>query len=261
MTAPTDFIEIPSGALCGQVIELTCKGPDEERSYVIEYSQQLDPDDYISPTGITWVAGDDALAVTNITSHGRRFRFTLNGGTLSQKSGLKFTIPLVSGDLREITFALTIQSQGVLQSGTVPVIMGAQGSRGSFTWTYNGDSTPPAHWQPANNSIRTGDFVLVTGTHQIFDATVAQDGLVSYELVVDLGASSTLNADTEIKTKTNTATLGQITDNQASSKLVTDFFSVDKSGNLIINTGKLSNSKPDVTGALWLNGGFLSVSI
>ena len=62
MTAPTDFIEIPSGVLCGQVIELTRKGPDEDRSYVIEYSQQLYPDDYISPTGITWVAGDDALA-------------------------------------------------------------------------------------------------------------------------------------------------------------------------------------------------------
>lgn len=261
MTAPTDFIEIPSGALCGEVIQLTCKGPDEERSYVIEYSQQLDPDDYISPTGITWVAGDDALTVTNITSHGRRFRFTLNGGTLNQKSGLTFTIPLVSGDIREITFTITVEAQGVLQSGTIPVIMGSQGSRGSFTWTYNGDSTPPADWQPVNNSIRTGDFVLVTGTHQIFEATVAQDGSVSYVLVVDLGASSTLNSDTEIKTDTNTATLGQITDNQAASKLVTDFFTVDTSGNLVIDTDKLSDSKPTATGALWLNGGFLSVSI
>lgn len=261
MTAPTDFIEIPSGALCGEVIQLTCKGPDEERSYVIEYSQQLDPDDYISPTGITWTAGDTALSVTNITSHGRRFRFTLSGGTLNQKSGLTFVIPLVSGDVREITFVITIEAQGVLQSGTIPVIMGAQGARGTIIWPYVGNTVPPDDWVPQSGMpIRTGDFVLVSETHQIYEITVDNLGFASYALFVDLGASSQLNPDTIITTDTNLISIGNLVDNQARSKKVTDFFYVTSGGYLAIDSSKLPDSDPSVADALWLNGDFLTRS-
>lgn len=236
MTAPTDFIEIPSGALCGEIMQLTCKGPDEERSYVIEYSQQLDPDDYIAPTGITWTAGDTALSVTNITSHGRRFRFTLSGGTLNQKSGLTFVLPLVSGDVREITFVITIEEQGVLQSGTIPVIMGAQGARGTIIWPYVGNTVPPNDWTPQSGvAIRTGDFVLVSGTHQIYEITVDNQGLASYALFVDLGAYARINPDTIITTETNSISIGNLVDNQAASKKVTDFFHVSPSGELSID--------------------------
>lgn len=187
MTAPTDFIEVPSGALCGATITLTCKGPDEERSYVIEYDSQLDPDDYISGP-ITWEAGDPTLSVTNATPYGRRFRFTLNGGTLNQKSGITFTIPLKSGDIRTLTCVLTIEEQGVLQTGTVPVIMGPQGQRGVTMFTGSDDPTasyvPPSGWV-----ILSNDLYLNETSNALFRATVATDGTVSWLKIAQLGTS------------------------------------------------------------------------
>lgn len=264
MTAPTDFIEIPSGALCGEIIPLTCKGPDEERSYVIEYSQQLDPDDYISPTGITWYAGDTALSVTNVTSHGRRFRFTLNGGTLNQKSGITFIFPLVSGDVREITFAITVESQGVLQTGTVPVIMGAQGRRGTMIFLYGGEGDPTAGWEPDNGyALLTGDFVLNLRGDYMKQVTVNNDGSYTWGVEIPFGGSGGgggANADTLINTETNSKTLGWILDNFVVSKATTDFFSVNSSGALILDTTKLQTTNPKVLGAAWNNGGFFAIS-
>lgn len=189
MTAPIDFLEVPASALCGEVIALTCKGPDEERSYVIEYGQQLDPDDYIASTGFEWLAGDSSLTVTNIKSFGKRFRFTLNGGTLNQKSGLTITIPLVSGDIRTLTLAVTIETQGVLQSGTVPVIMGSQGPRGTIIWPYDSDTVPPSNWSPSDTiAVKTGDFVILTQSYEFYTITVANDGTITYALSFDLNA-------------------------------------------------------------------------
>ena len=186
MTAPTDFIEVPSGALCSELMTLTCKGPDEERSYVIEYTQQLDPDDYIAATGFTYTVGDPLMSVTNVVSHGRRFRFTLNGGTLNMKSGITFVFPLVSGDIRELTFAITVEEQGVLQSGTVPVIMGAQGQRGVTLWTGIEDPTssytPPSGW-----AILTNDLFLNEDSNSLFQASVASDGTVTWNKIARLG--------------------------------------------------------------------------
>ena len=264
MTAPTDFIEIPSGALCGEVMQLTCKGPDEERSYVIEYSQQLDPDDYISPTGITWTAGDTALSVTNITSHGRRFRFTLSGGTLNQKSGLTFVFPLVSGDVREITFVITIEEQGVLQSGTIPVIMGAQGARGTMIFLYGGEGDPPDGWVPDSTyTLRTGDFVLNLRSNYMKQVTVNNDGTYTWGVEIPFGGSGGgggANADTIINTATNSETLGWAIDTTSDNQKITDFFSVTTDGNLSIKYDEIPTSKPTITGSLWNNGGFLSIA-
>ena len=257
MTAPTDFIEIPSGALCGEVIQLTCKGPDEERSYVIEYSQQLDPDDYISPNGITWTAGDTALSVTNITSHGRRFRFTLSGGTLNQKSGLTFVFPLVSGDVREITFVITIEEQGVLQSGTIPVIMGAQGARGTIIWPYVGNTVPPDDWVPQSDMpIRTGDFVLVSELNEIYEITVANDGTATYSLFLNLNVDAVVVADTVIQTEANpSVTLGDIADTSVTNE---DFLVTDALWCAYV--AGLPTSDPDTAGEFWNNAGVVTCS-
>ena len=257
MTAPTDFIEIPSGALCGEVMQLTCKGPDEERSYVIEYSQQLDPDDYIATDGITWTAGDTALSVTNITSHGRRFRFTLSGGTLNQKSGLTFVLPLVSGDVREITFVITIEAQGVLQSGTIPVIMGAQGSRGTIIWPYIGNTVPPNDWVPQSGvPIRSGDFVLVSGLNEIYEITVANDGTATYSLFLNLNVDAIVSADTVIQTKTNNSvTLGNIADTSVTNE---DFLVTDEMWCAYISG--LPTSDPGSPGSFWNNAGVVTCS-
>lgn len=257
MTAPTDFIEIPSGALCGEVIQLTCKGPDEERSYVVEYSQQLDPDDYISPTGITWTAGDTALKVTNITSHGRRFRFTLSGGTLNQKSGLTFTIPLVSGDVRQITLVVSIEAQGTLQPGPTPVIMGPQGARGTIIWPYVGNTVPPDDWVPQSGMpIRTGDFVLVSGLNEIYEITVANDGTAAYALFTNLNVDAVVSADTVIQTEANpSVSLGSIADTSVTNE---DFLVTDAMWCAYVS--ELPTSDPTVAGKFWNNAGVVTCS-
>lgn len=174
MTAPTDFIDVPSGALCGAIVTLTCKGPDEERSYFLEYDSQLDPDDYI--TGVTAVAGDTALAITNITVLGRRFRFTISGGTLNMKSGLEFTMTLKSGDIRTLICVVTIEAQGVLQTGTIPVIMGAQGARGTQIWF--SDTDPTTSFVPPNGvAVNAGDSVYSSGSATFFVASFVSGSL------------------------------------------------------------------------------------
>lgn len=261
MTAPIDFLEIPASALCGEVIALTCKGPDEERSYVIEYGQQLDPDDYIATSGIKWLAGDSSITITNIQAMGKRFRFTLNGGTLNVRSGITFTLPLMSGDIRTLTLVVSIESQGILQCGTIPVIMGSQGARGTIIWPYVGNTVPPDDWVPQSGMpIRTGDFVLISETHQIYEITVDNLGFASYTLFIDLGASAQINPDTVITTEDNSISIGDLVDNQAGSKKVTDFFYVTSGGYLAIDSSKLPDTDPAVADAVWLNGDFLTRS-
>lgn len=168
MTAPTDFIDVPSGALCSATVTLTCKGPDEERSYFLEYDSQLDPDDYI--TTVTAVAGDTAVAITDITVLGRRFRFTLSGGTLNQQSGIEFTMNLKSGDIRTLVCVLTIEAQGVIQTGTVPVIMGSQGARGTQIWFSDSDPTS-SYTPPTGVAINKGDVVYSSATNTFWVAS------------------------------------------------------------------------------------------
>ena len=260
MTAPTDFIEVPSGALCGASIVLTCKGPDEERSYVIEYDSQLDPDDYISGP-ITWTAGDDAITVTDTTPYGRRFRFTVSGGTLNMRSGIEFTIPLKSGDIRTLVCVMTIEAQGVLVPGIIPVIMGAQGARGTIIWTYVGNTVPPSNWEPnPDKPLRDGDYVLVTESHQIYEIAISNSGLASYTLVVDLGSSSQINPDTVITTATNSITIGDLVDQAALATKITDYFYITTKGNLAIKSDLISDSDPEDTDAWWYNGDFLTRS-
>lgn len=260
MTAPTDFTIVPAGALCGVSVALTCKGQNEDRSYVIEYDTQLSPDDYIVGP-ITWSAGDDALNLTNVTPYGRRFSFTASGGTLNQKSGIKFVLPLKSGDIRTLVCVITIEEQGVLQTGNIPVVMGAQGARGSIIWTYVGNTIPPDGWEPdPDRPLRDGDYVLVTETHQIYGIAVSSAGVVTYSLIVDLGSSSQLNPDTVITTPDNSITMGDVVDEAAISKKITDFFYITTSGYIAFKDGLIPESDPNIAGALWYNGSFLTRS-
>lgn len=212
MTAPTDFIDVPSGALCGATVTLTCKGPDEERSYVLEYDSQLDPDDYI--TAVTAVAGDTAVAITDIMVLGKRFRFTLTGGTLNQKSGIEFTITLKSGDIRTLVCVLNVEAQGVLQTGTVPVIMGPQGARGTQIWF--SDSDPTSTFTPPNGvAVNTGDIVYSQASNAFWVASYVESVLTWTKTAEFV---TTIDADSVITTETNTATIGNVTDDAIYSK-------------------------------------------
>ena len=232
MTAPTDFIDVPSGALCGTTVTLTCKGPDEERSYFLEYDSQLDPDDYI--TAVTAVAGDTAVAITDITVLGRRFRFTLSGGTLNQKSGIEFTMTLKSGDIRTLICVLTIEAQGVLQSGTVPVIMGAQGARGTQIWF--SDSDPTSSFVPPNSvAVNAGDIVYSQASNAFFTASYVS-GVLTWTKTAAFVA--TVDADSVIITTDNNVTIGNVADYAVASHDVTEFFEV-VNGRLCLIRSKL----------------------
>lgn len=243
MTAPTDFIDVPSGALCGEVITLTCKGPDEERSYILEYDSQLDPDDYITSASI--VASDVTVSVTNIVILGRRFRFTVTGGVLNQVSGISFTINLKSGDIRTLICVLPIEAQGVLQSGTVPVIMGTQGARGTQIWFSMTDPTP-SYVPPNGVAINAGDIVFSRGTNSFFTASFA-NGSLTWTLTA--GFVTTVDANSAVITPNNTTTLGTVADNAISAADVTSFFQV-VNGRLCIIRSKLQTT-PTQDGELY----------
>lgn len=233
MTAPTDFVDVPSGALCGAIVTLTCKGPDEERSYFLEYDSQLDPDDYI--VSVTAAAGDIAMAVTDITVLGRRFRFTITGGTLNQTSGVEFTMNLKSGDIRTLICVVSTEAQGVLQSGTVPVVMGSQGARGTQIWF--SDSDPISEFTPPNGvAVNAGDIVYSRASNAFWVASYT-DGVLTWTQSVVL--------------------LDAVVNAAAASKLVTDFFTV-VDDRLCIDTSKLS-AIPSQAGELYLSSGALMV--
>lgn len=252
MTAPTDFVDVPSGALCGAIVTLTCKGPDEERSYFLEYDSQLDPDDYI--TAVTAVAADTAVAITDITVLGRRFRFTLSGGTLNQKSGIEFTMTLKSGDIRTLICVLTIEAQGVLQSGTVPVIMGAQGARGTQIWF--SDTDPTSTFTPPNNvAVNSGDIVYSQASNKFFTASYV-NGVLTWTEAAEF--ITTVDADSVIITEANKTTVGDVADYAIASQAVTSFFDV-VNGRLCINRDML-NTTPTEDGELYDNGGTLYIN-
>lgn len=252
MTAPTDFVDVPSGALCGATVTLTCKGPDEERSYFLEYDSQLDPDDYI--TAVTAVAGDTAVAITDITVLGRRFRFTLSGGTLNQKSGIEFTMNLKSGDIRTLICVLTIEAQGVLQSGIIPVIMGPQGARGTQIWF--SDSDPTSTFTPPNDvAVNTGDIVYSQASNAFFTASYA-NGVLTWTKTAAF--VTTVDADSVIITAENNTTLGDVADYAVASEAVTSFFEV-VNGRLCIIRTKLYTT-PTEDGELFDNGGTLYIN-
>lgn len=233
MTAPTDFVDVPSGALCGAIVTLTCKGPDEERSYFLEYDSQLDPDDYI--VSVTAAAGDTALAIADITVLGRRFRFTITGGTLNQTSGIEFTMALKSGDIRTLVCVVSIEAQGVLQSGTVPVVMGSQGARGTQIWF--SDTDPTSTFTPPNSvAVNSGDIVYSQASNAFWTASYVDSVLTWAQSVVLLEA---------------------VVAEAAASKLVTDFFSV-VDDRLCIDKSKLS-ATPAQAGELYLSSGALMV--
>lgn len=252
MTAPTDFIDVPSGALCGAIVTLTCKGPDEERSYFLEYDSQLDPDDYI--TAVTAVAGDTAVAITDITVLGRRFRFTLSGGTLNQKSGIEFTMTLKSGDIRTLICVLTIEAQGVLQTGTVPVIMGTQGARGTQVWF--SDSDPTSSFTPPNDvAVNTGDIVYSQASNAFFTASYVSGALTWTKTAAFV---ATVDADSVIITASNNVSIGDVADYAVASHDVTEFFEV-VNGRLCIIRAKLY-ATPTEDGELFDNGGTLYIN-
>lgn len=243
MTAPTDFIDVPSGALCGTSVTLTCKGPDEERSYFLEYDSQLDPDDYI--TGVTAVAGDAALAITGITVLGRQFRFTISGGTLNLKSGIEFTMTLKSGDIRTLICVVSIEAQGVLQTGTVPVIMGAQGARGTQIWFSEVD--PTSSFIPPNNvAVNSGDIVYSQASNAFFVASYVSGVLTWTKTAAFV---TTVDADSVIITKDNNVSIGDVADYAVASHAVTDFFQVTN-GRLCLIRSKLHTS-PSENGEIY----------
>lgn len=252
MTAPTDFVDVPSGALCGAIVTLTCKGPEEERSYFLEYDSQLDPDDYI--VSVTAAAGDTALAITDITILGRRFRFTITGGTLNQTSGIEFTMTLKSGDIRTLVCVVAIEAQGVLQSGTVPVVMGSQGARGTQIWF--SDADPTSAFTPPNSvAVNSGDIVYSQASNAFWVASYV-DSVLTWTKTAAI--VTTVTAESPIDTATNTTTLGAVADNSIASKAVTDFFTV-VSGRLCINRSML-NASPTQNGELYDNGGALFIN-
>lgn len=235
MTAPTDFTDVPSGALCGAIVALTCKGPDEDRSYVIEYDSQLDPDDYI--TAVTAVAGDTAVAITDITVLGKRFRFTLTGGTLNQTSGIEFTMTLKSGDIRTLVCVVSIEAQGVLQSGTVPVVMGSQGARGTQIWF--SDADPTATFTPPNSvAVNSGDIVYSQASNAFWTASYVDSALTWTKTAAFV---TTVDANSVIITATNNTTLGDVADSAVASGAVTGFFKV-VNGRLCIIRTKLATT-------------------
>ena len=252
MTAPTDFVDVPSGALCGATVTLTCKGPDEERSYFLEYDSQLDPDDYI--VSVTGAAGDTDIAITNITVLGRRFRFTLTGGTLNQTSGIEFTMTLKSGDIRTLVCVVSIEAQGVLQSGTVPVIMGSQGARGTQIWF--SDSDPTSTFTPPNDvAVNTGDIVYSQASNAFWTASYVDNVLTWTKTAAVV---TTVDASSIIITATNNTTLGDVADYAVASEVVTSFFEV-VNGRLCIIRTKLYTT-PTEDGELFDNGGTLYIN-
>lgn len=229
MTAPTDFTIVPAGALCGVSVALTCKGQNEDRSYVIEYDTQLSPDDYIIGP-ITWSAGDDALNLTNVTPYGRRFSFTASGGTLNQKSGIKFVLPLKSGDIRTLVCVITIEEQGVLQTGNIPVVMGAQGARGTQIWF--SESDPTSNFEPPDGTaVNPGDIVYSQATNAFWTASYIGNVLTWTKTAAFV---TTADGNSVI----NNTTLGAIADDAILSKSVTDFFQIIN-GRLCLMRSKL----------------------
>ncbi len=252
MTAPTDFIDVPSGSLCGVSVSIACKGPNEDRSYFLEYGNQLDPDDYI--TAVTAVAGDELIAITNIVVIGRRFRFTLAGGTINQVSGVEFTITLKSGDVRTLVCVVSIKAQGVLQSGNVPVVMGSQGARGTQIWF--SDSDPTSEFTPDDGSaVNNGDVVYSQSSNSFYVASYVNSVLTWTKTAAII---TTVTAASPIDTATNTTTLGTVADNSIESKAVTDFFTV-MSGRLCINRSMLS-ATPTQDGELYDNGALIGIN-
>ncbi len=105
-------IHVPAGCLCGEEIDIPCKGPDEKVLYVFSLKRRLRQDDSI--VSVKSSADDPSIQIQFISCDEKTFTVLISGGQLGKKSALHFSVTTTLEEERTFTAALCIMPDGTI---------------------------------------------------------------------------------------------------------------------------------------------------